>query len=485
MQISGAIIRTLHNTKYLGPDATYFVRIFRLLTPYPLTFACFTLLCSSYNFLLFVASLFCFSFSFLLRHTLLSSCRLPSCRFSLGFVRSAPVLVPTRLLGSPQLPWWALATPVQFRVTLRRCLGIRRRTGPSQAASGGSAKRSGPAPPAFPRPHLRRGDPLIQDTNYASMERPAPTTPAPNVLYVDMRNSSLSPEEVLEAAFPVLGNHVIGFQLFAAQKTLGLVFTSAESCTLHRNKTIGETGLTLYPAPAKPVNLLKLTLQGVPFWDTAGVVATLPSILKPYGDLVFLAPMVTASGWTSDQWHATISRAPDNMALPPETIEILGQPVIVDIPAQRRYCRHCESSIHVKPSCRQGARQRQRQQQLAKDAAAVATARAQRLQPPSHDSQQPHPPDQQPPLHQTPLSHQPPQPTSHQHQQRVPPENWEDQADDMDATPTGEMSLEERVRRATYVVSAYASDPRSFDVEIYEAARQFLDDHLQTGSADQ
>ena len=255
----------------------------------------------------------------------------------------------------------------------------------AQAASGGSAKRSGPAPPAFPRPQLRRGEPLIQDTNYASMERPAPPTPAPNVLYVDMRNSSLSPEEVLEAAFPVLGKHVIGFQLFAAQKTLGLVFASAESCTLHRNQTIGETGLMMYPAPATPVNLLKLTLQGVPFWDAAGVVAALPSILQPYGELVFLAPMVTASGWTSDQWHATISRAPDNMALPPETIELLGQQVIVDVPAQRRYCRHCESSIHVKPSCRQGARQRQRQNQLAKDAAAVAAARAQRLRPASLD----------------------------------------------------------------------------------------------------
>ena len=59
----------------------------------------------------------------------------------------------------------------------------------AQVASGGSAKRSGPAPPAFPRPQLRHGKPLIEDPNYASMERPAPTTPTPNVLYVDMRSS--------------------------------------------------------------------------------------------------------------------------------------------------------------------------------------------------------------------------------------------------------------------------------------------------------
>jgi hypothetical protein len=55
----------------------------------------------------------------------------------------------------------------------------------------------------------------------------------------------------------------------------------------------------------------------------------------------------------------------------------------------------------------------------------------------------------------------------------------------MDATPTGELSLEERIRRATHVVTAYAADPRSFDTEIYEAARQFLDEVIRTGSADQ
>ena len=205
----------------------------------------------------------------------------------------------------------------------------------AQVAGGGSVKRSGPAPPAFPRPHLRRGKPVIEHGNYASMERPAPSTPAPNTLYIDMRSSSLSPEEVLEAAFPVLGNQVVGFQLFTAQKTVGLVFASAESRAHYVNKDIGDTGLVMYPAPAHPVNLLKLTLQGVPFWDADGVARELPEVLRPYGELVFLAPMVTASGWASDQWHATISRAPGNAVLPPETIDLLGQQVIVDVPAKR------------------------------------------------------------------------------------------------------------------------------------------------------
>ena len=119
----------------------------------------------------------------------------------------------------------------------------------AQAVGGGSQKRSGPAPPAFPRPQLRRGDPLVEHADYKSMERPAPATPAPHVLYADMRSTSLTPEQVLEAAFPVFGKHVLGFQLYAGQKTLALVFASAESRAHYVDAVIGETGLSLYAAP--------------------------------------------------------------------------------------------------------------------------------------------------------------------------------------------------------------------------------------------
>ena len=59
----------------------------------------------------------------------------------------------------------------------------------AQAAGGSSLKRSGLALPAFPRPQLHRGKPLVEHKDYLSMERPAPATPAPNVLYADMRSS--------------------------------------------------------------------------------------------------------------------------------------------------------------------------------------------------------------------------------------------------------------------------------------------------------
>ena len=356
----------------------------------------------------------------------------------------------------------------------------------AQVVGASAPKRSGPAPPAFPRPSLVRGKPLLKHENYDSMERPAPKTPAPNVLYVDMRSSSLSPEEVLEAAFPVLGEHVLGFQLFAAQKTLGLVFASSESRAHYAGQSIGDTGLRMHAAPSDPVNLLKLTLLGVPFWDVKGVTDALPALLRPYGELVFLAPMVTPSGWTSDQWHATIARAPGNDVLPPEVVEVLGQPVIVDVPGTRRYCRHCESSVHIKPSCRQGTRFRSRQNQLAKDLAAVAAAKQQ--QQPQHPDQQHHQqtPQQQPPPHQSPLSQQQHQPP-HQPRPRQPniPENWEDEDAPMDTVPTASAAEVEHFRRATVIVTACAQDPNAYSAEILAAAQEYIATATRSGGATQ
>jgi len=187
----------------------------------------------------------------------------------------------------------------------------------AQAASGAPGKRAAPAPPSFPRPQLRRGKAEIQHQDYLSMERPAPATPAPNTLYLDMRASDLSPEQALEAAFDVLGNNVLGFQLFAAQKVLALTFASAESHLHYCNKPMGQDGPILYPAPAKPADLLRLTLQGVPYWNKEGIKDQLPKLLAPYGEVVFLAPMVTARGWFSDQWHVTLARKEGMTDLPP------------------------------------------------------------------------------------------------------------------------------------------------------------------------
>ena len=111
------------------------------------------------------------------------------------------------------------------------------------AVGGGSTKRGFSAPPAFPRPQLRRGTTVIEHTNYASMEHPAPDSNAPNLLFVDMRATSLSPEAVLDLAYPVVQDKVVGFQLFAAQKTLGLVFASAEERIRCIGKPLGDSGL--------------------------------------------------------------------------------------------------------------------------------------------------------------------------------------------------------------------------------------------------
>jgi hypothetical protein len=334
----------------------------------------------------------------------------------------------------------------------------------AQAAGGNAPKRGGPSAPAFPRPQLRRGKAIVEHGQYASMERPAPDTPSPNMLYIDMRSSSLTPEQVLDAAFPILGDKVLGFTLFAAQKTLGLTFTKAAHQTDFAFKELGETGLVLYPAPSNKVDLLKLTLQGAPYWDPEGMKAQLPKVLADYGELVFLAPMVHGSNWYSDQWHATIVRKPD-APFPPEQIDLLGRQVIVDIPGQRRFCRHCESSTHVKTSCRQWQRIKSRQGLLAKDQADVAAANTTAPPPPPSTPRPPIPPadPKQHPLDQYLQPRPPPSTTT---KAPVPPS--EDQ--EMEDTSSVIMTLEEAVA----ITTAAAERPEQVPAELLAAARQFL-----------
>jgi hypothetical protein len=278
----------------------------------------------------------------------------------------------------------------------------------------------------------------------------------------------------------------LGFQLMAGQKALVLVFASEESRSHYLNADIGDTGLKLYPAPPHPVNLLKLTLQGVPFWDTAGVVRELPKLLHPYGDLVFLAPMVTASGWLSDQWHATIARPAGSSALPPEIITLLDEQVIVDIPAQRRYCRHCASSQHIKPSCRQWSRLRSRMHQEARDLAAVQAAQQQRQQPQQQQQEQEHQQQQQTQQQQQQQQHhQQQQQQQQQPQLRTPahvPAHWDDNLVDMeDDAPAGGYSVQDQFRRATEIVARAAQDPSSVDPAVLAAAREYIASVTGTG----
>jgi hypothetical protein len=323
------------------------------------------------------------------------------------------------------------------------------------------------------------------------MERPAPDSNAPNLLFVDMRATSLSPEAVLNLAYPVVQDKIIGFQLFAAQKTLGLVFASAEERIRCIGKPLGDSGLCMYPAPPQKPNLLKLTLQGVPFWSEATIKQDLPTIFAPLGELVFLAPMVTVThGWYSDQWHATIARPEDSTDLPAELITLAGETVIVDIPGQRRYCRHCEASAHVKTSCRQGQREKSRQNQQARDAAAAK----QQLQ---HQT----PPNQPPPQDQ-------PQPTGQQPQDQqldttrpYSSVDWQTQTllraaqtanatgqpsafEDME-TETVEISVELQLARAHDILSAEASHPGSQDPDLLSAAQRYVREAARSGSGEQ
>ena len=335
----------------------------------------------------------------------------------------------------------------------------------AQAASGAPGKRAAPAPPSFPRPQLRRGQAEIQHQDYLSMERPAPATPAPNTLYLDMRASDLSPEQALEAAFDVLGNNVLGFQLFAAQKVLALTFASAESHLHYCNKPMGQDGPILYPAPAKPAALLRLTLQGVPYWNKEGIKAQLPTLLAPYGEVVFLAPMVTARGWFSDQWHVTLARKEGMTDLPPDTITLCDVPVIVDVPGQRRYCRHCESSLHYKSTCRQWQRVRSRQAQAAREKLA-------------HDAATNPQPDQQ---EQQPQRQQQPQDQQQPHQQHTLQEMWVNRPVPSIPVPSAfdsenAMETELNVATATHVARARAilAEADQHDATLLNEARDFL-----------
>jgi hypothetical protein len=214
---------------------------------------------------------------------------------------------------------------------------------------------------------LHRGPTFWEREDYTSLERPAPPTAAPNTLYADLRKAALSPEAFLAGAFAVLGKLVIGFQLFAAQQAIALTFATSEARAHLINQRLGGDGPLLYPAPPKRADLLRLTLQGVPYWRPDDVLKELHGLLSSFGDLVFLAPMVSPEGWLSDQWHATIVRKEGVNELPPDQIELCSLPVIVDIPGQRRFCRHCASSTHYKNTCRQWQRQRSRQAQAARE----------------------------------------------------------------------------------------------------------------------
>jgi len=223
------------------------------------------------------------------------------------------------------------------------------KTRPSYAQAAQARKRPLGATPAFPRPDLVRGEPTYKHQDYESMERPSPLTASPHLLYIDMRATILSAHDVLMAAFPVVGSSAIGFELFAAQRTLGLVFASTDARDAFVDKPVGDTGLSFHAAPTHRVELRKFTISDVPILAADVITAELKQAFEPYGDLVFLAPMVLrGTGWRSSTWHATIAVPPEKHdLLPPPTASLFGMTIILDVPGTRRYCRHCKACSEV------------------------------------------------------------------------------------------------------------------------------------------
>jgi len=306
----------------------------------------------------------------------------------------------------------------------------------AQAARG--RKRPIGALPSSPRPDLVRGEPVFEHPEFKSMERPAPASPSPNLLYLDLRASELTAQEALEAAFPLVGNKAIGFEFYAAQRAVALAFASEETRTPFVGQSVGETGLTFYVAPPERHILRRFTLSDVPLYDKDTILANLQQAFEPYGELVFLAPMLmTRTNWRSTTWHATLRVTKEQAARdPPPVLDILDAHIIVDIPNVRRFCRHCQDITHTKSSCRQG----QRQRRTAAERAAMQVdplPKDHNRQPPATTTHQANTQeDQRPP----PQQQQPPLPQQHQ----LLPQHQQDGM--MDYTPSHQTYVDQLIQ---------------------------------------
>jgi hypothetical protein len=255
----------------------------------------------------------------------------------------------------------------------------------SSYAAAARSKRQQQAAPTFPRPHLVRGKPVHEEPDYVALERPAPAVVSPNSLYVDLRQVDLTVEEVLEQVYTLAKQDVLGFEMFAATKTLALIFPSAELQQKYVDQQLPDSNLVLYVAPPTQVYIRKFTLLGVPMHDPAQVLAQLHEIMKPFGKVVQLVPMLTRLGYWSTTWHLSLQVMKDDDVYPPPTIELLGKQVVCDIPGKRRFCKHCNGVEHVLASCRQGQRMRRTARQLQQAQTALDASLQQPQQPDHHN----------------------------------------------------------------------------------------------------
>jgi hypothetical protein len=243
----------------------------------------------------------------------------------------------------------------------------------------------------------------------------------------------------LQLVFPLVQDAVVGFDMFAATKTLALVFADASKRASFLGKGIPETSLALYPAPRQQAILRKYTLHGVPTHDPQGFALAIRESLSSFGDVVSLLPMVhQATGWRSSTWHMAMRVPTADAPHPPAQFPILDVPITCDIPGERRFCNHCKDTVHVLASCRQGQRLRNKARQL--QAAQVAlTASLQKGSAPAEDGSHPDPPPHPQPHQQPPPST--PRPPSH-------PPNTDD------ALLTNDTNMEYESSSSQYALSA-------------------------------
>lgn len=227
-------------------------------------------------------------------------------------------------------------------------------------------KRNTLSPLTAPRPTLVRGKPVLQHDQYLSMERPAPPVRSPYHVYADYRASSLPVDEIMEKALPLLQPNLVGCEHFAAQQTLAFILSSQQARDALIGKVIPDTSITLYGAPSEAAILRKYTLQGCPTHDPDQLATLLKSAFQDLGhELVLLVPMMYEKlQCRSTTWHATVRVPNDDVADPPSVFRMMDVDIVCDIPGRRRYCKHCESTVHTKVSCRQGQRLRAKARSL-------------------------------------------------------------------------------------------------------------------------
>jgi hypothetical protein len=239
----------------------------------------------------------------------------------------------------------------------------------------------------------------------------------------------------------------------------------------------------MYAAPPEPTELVRLTLQGVPTHNLDALKDVVIALCEPYGDLVFLAPMLRGhSGWMSDQWHATYRvRKGAETRYPPALVEILGKPVIVDVPGQRRFCRHCMDTVHSKTNCRQGQRLRNRQQQLQKQQQQQQQQQDQQ-QHQSQDQEIPHPDQSRqedafgsgytaPPKRPNPTATDD-DAASTTTRDREAPENWDRM--DMETPDMSQPQSQDLLQNALQVVELASRIPDSVDRETLTRAERYI-----------